>query len=320
MFRWRKLGLTFAPRQYQGREWMQTHAQAPASLDLGALIRMYFASRPVPDAEGQFVSRIGYVDLSAEDPTRVLSVCEEPVIPLGRLGTFDEFGTYPMSVTRSREGGDEILGYYAGWTRCESVPFNTAIGLAVSTDEGQTFNRVGDGPILGYCPDEPFVISGPKIRVFNGTYYLFYIAGKKWKIVSGKPEPVYRIRLATSTDGLSWQRLGKDLISPRIEGDEAQASPDVWLRDGKYHMLFSYRRSQDFRGRKGGYRLGYACSDDLIAWHRDDSLAGLDVSDFGWDSEMIAYPHVFEAAGSLYLAYLGNAVGRDGFGLAILED
>jgi hypothetical protein len=52
---------------------------------------------------------------------------------------------------------------------------------------------------------------------------------------------------------------------------------------------------------------------------RDDRKAGIDVSAEGWDSEMISYPHVFETDGHTYMAYLGNQVGRHGFGLAILE-
>ena len=36
-----------------------------------------------------------------------------------------------------------------------------------------------------------------KIRKFNNTYYLFYIAGSNWIENNGKPEPVYKIRMAT---------------------------------------------------------------------------------------------------------------------------
>ena len=66
------------------------------------------------------------------------------------------------------------------------------------------------------------------------------------------------------------------------------------------------------------YRIGYAFSDDMINWTRDDSKAGIDVSETGWDSEMIAYPHVFELDKNIYMLYLGNQVGRFGFGLAKL--
>ncbi len=34
---------------------------------------------------------------------------------------------------------------------------------------------------------------------------------------------------------------------------------------------------------------------------------------------MISYPHVFELDGETYMLYLGNQVGREGFGIARLE-
>jgi hypothetical protein len=263
-----------------------------------------------------YVSYSAFVDLDRRDLFKVRRVAERPILPLGGLGEFDEFGVYPVSAIR-HEG--EVRAYYAGWTRCESVPFNTAIGLALSRDGGETFEKQGRGPILSYSPDEPFVLSGPKIRRFGGVWRLFYIAGRKWKLVDGRAEPVYKIRMATSPDGLAWTRLGRDLLPSRVEEDEAQASPDVIFSGGKYHMFFCYRYSTGFRGRERGYRIGYASSVDLIEWTRDDAKAGLDVSADGWDSEMVSYPHVFELDGRVYMAYLGNQVGRHGFGLAQLQ-
>jgi len=199
------------------------------------------------------------------------------------------------------------------------VPFNVAIGVAVSRDEGETFTRVGNGPVLSYSLGEPFVLSGPKIRRFKDTWYLWYIAGRRWKMVDGRAEPVYKIRMATSEDGIHWNKANKDLIESRVEEDEAQASPDVFYANEKYHMFFCYRYSCNYRGKENGYRIGYATSTNLLDWVRDDAKAGIDVSDEGWDSEMISYPHVFELDGRIYLAYLGNHVGRYGFGLAVLD-
>jgi hypothetical protein len=317
LFVWEKLGLVFTPQAYPNRPWMASHAQAPATLMFEDRVRVYFSCRPVPDADGQYVSYSAFVDLDRDDPTQVLEVADTPVLSLGAKGAFDEFGTYPISVARD---GDEIVAYYAGWTRCESVPFNTAIGCARSSDGGRLFQRLGLGPVLSYSPSEPFVMSGPKIRRFGDLWYLFYIAGRVWLRTDSGAEPVYRIRMAWSRDGIGWQRADRDLIPPRIEENEAQASPDVFWKDGRYHMFFCFRRSLDFRGRAGGYRIGYASSPDLMQWTRDDDAAGLGVADEGWDSEMVAYPHVFESAGSTYLAYLGNGVGRDGFGLARLTE
>jgi len=93
----------------------------------------------------------------------------------------------------------------------------------------------------------------------------------------------------------------------------------VFCAHGKYHMFFCYRYSTHYRGKDKGYRIGYASSTNLIDWVRVDAKAGIDVSEEGWDAEMISYPHVFELDGSTYLVYLGNQVGKHGFGLAVLD-
>jgi len=316
MFHWKKRGLLFDPGTVKSRPWLNAFAQAPATLIFDDFVRVYFSCRPAPDARGQYVSYSAYVDLNRSNLFDILRVSENPILSLGGLGEFDEFGTYPASAIRD---GKDVYVYYGGWTRCESVPFNVAIGAGISHDDGATFTKLGTGPILSYSLDEPFVLSGPKIRRFNDIWYLWYIAGRKWIVADGKPEPVYKIRLASSPDGLHWTKLNRDLIESRIEENEAQASPDVIYSDGKYHMFFCYRYSAGFRSKAGGYRIGYASSDNLLDWTRDDAKAGLDVSEEGWDSEMVAYPHVFELDGTIYMLYLGNQVGRYGFGLAQLE-
>jgi hypothetical protein len=316
MFKWNKLGKVFTPQEIEGRAWLKEFAQAPSVLLFEDFVRVYFSCRPAPDANRQYVSYSAYVDLNRSNLFEIKNVAAQPILELGGLGTFDEFGTYPVSVIRKN---NEVLAYYAGWTRCESVPFNVAIGAAISKNNGETFTKLGEGPILSYDVNEPFVLSGPKIRRFNNQWYLFYIAGQKWITHNGKPEPVYKIRMAHSTDGINWVKANENIIESKVEENEAQASPDVFYYKNRYHMFFCYRYSFDFRSKKNGYRIGYAYSDDLINWTRDDSQVGIDVSAEGWDAEMISYPHVFELDGSVYMFYLGNQVGKYGFGLAKLE-
>ncbi|MEI6696953.1 MAG: glycosylase [Bacteroidota bacterium] len=317
MFKWKKLGRVFNPIDIKDRPWLNEFAQAPCVLIFDKFVRVYFSCRPKPDENKQYVSYSAYVDLKRDNLFEIINVSNTPILSLGERGTFDEFGTYPTSVIRN---GNEILAYYGGWTRCESVPFNVAIGIARSNDNGKTFEKLGIGPVLSYSINEPFVLSGPKIRKFNNYWYLFYIAGRKWILADGKPEPVYKIRMATSIDGINWIKHDKDLIESRIEQNEAQASPDVFFYEGKYHMFFCYRFSANYRGKENGYRIGYAYSDDLENWYRDDTKVGIDVSEEGWDSEMISYPHIFELDNKLYMFYLGNQVGKYGFGLAELEN
>ncbi|MCD0459918.1 glycoside hydrolase family protein [Roseiconus lacunae] len=317
-YRWTKLGVVFDPTRsaVPGAKWIKEFAQAPSVILKDDVVRIYFSCRPAPDERGQYTSHCTFLDVNPDDVTEVIRVHHRPILPLGEPGTFDQFGTYPISVAAFE---DRFRAYYAGWTRCESVPFNTAIGVAESNSDGEQFEKLGPGPVIPYTPDEPFVLSGPKIRRFEDRWFLYYIAGRKWIIDHGRPEPVYKIRVATSDDGLQWKKENRDLIPPRIEDDEAQASPDVIFSNGRYHMFFCYRRSRDYRGHAGGYRIGYASSHDALHWERDDTRAGIDVSETGWDSEMISYPHLADIDGTTYMFYLGNQVGKHGFGVARLE-
>lgn len=316
MFKWKKLGQIFDPTKLPTDFWMNEYAQAPSVVIYDDHIRVFFSSRALPTDNGMYVSRLGYLDLKHNDLLSPTSLSPAPILPLGKIGTFDEFGTYPASIIQD---GELLKAYYAGWTRCESVPFNAAIGLAVSKDQGKSFQRVGEGPILSYTPDEPFVLGSPKIRRFNNIWYLWYSAGKKWVNNTGKPEPVYKIRMAKSTDGIHWEKIGVDIIDSILEYDECQASPDVTYHNGLYHMFFSYRHNLNFRDKDRGYRIGYASSKDLIHWDRDDSKAGIKTSSTGWDSESVSYAHLFQLNSDIFMLYQGNEIGKFGFGLAKLE-
>jgi hypothetical protein len=143
---------------------MNDFIQSPSVISSGEHVRMYFCSRNKPDEQGRYCSYIGYADLDPNDLTKVLSVSEQPQVALGETGTFDEFGTYPVSAVRHE---DEIRLYYGGITRCATVPFNAAIGCAISSDGGYTFVKPGPGPIISYSPDEPFVV-GSTISGLSG--------------------------------------------------------------------------------------------------------------------------------------------------------
>lgn len=317
MFKWKKKGRIFDPTTITDRPWLKEFAQAPSVLIFDDFVRVYFSCRPPADENGQYVSYSAFVDLNRKNLFDILKISKTPIFTLGELGTFDQFGTYPVSVIRD---DSRVLAWYGGWTRCESVPFNVAIGMGISNDGGQTFTKTGKGPVLSYSMNEPFILSGPKIRRYNDRWYLWYISGKKWLQGETRPEPVYSIRMATSADGQNWIKEDRDLIENRIEENECQASPDVIYYKDTYHMFFCYRYSLNYKGKQGGYRIGYASSKDLLSWTRDDTKAGIDVSDEGWDSEMVCYPHVFELDGKVLMLYIGNQVGRYGFGLAELEE
>lgn len=315
--KWAKRGLLFDPAAHRLPDGCTSFAQSPQALVFDDFVRIYFSTRR-PEPNGQYLSYISYIEVDRELQT-VLRVADHSVMPLGELGAFDEHGIFPMHVLRH---AGEVRAYTCGWSRRVSVPVETAIGLAVSADAGRTFTRVGHGPVMGPAPDEPFLVGDPFVAVHGGRWHMWYIYGTSW-VPAGPhegPARIYKIAHALSTDGLAWTRDAITIIPDRIGHDECQALPTVFECDGRWHMYFCYRYATDFRANPArGYRLGYAYSDDLRRWTRDDAAAGIDVSASGWDSEMQCYPHVFWCGEHAYLLYNGNGFGRGGFGTARLE-
>src|SRR6267378_1231744 len=312
-FLWDKKGLIFVP---DGRyEWMQSYAQNPSVLILGDRLRIYFTCRPNRDSTGNFASLTTFVDVDKRNPGDILRVHDRPVIPLGGLGAFDQFGVMPGSVLRV---ADEVWLYYVGWSRCLGVPYNHAIGLAISRDGGTVFQRLGEGPIIGQSLKEPFIQNSPFVTRYEDTYHMWYSTGTRWIENDGRKESIYVIVHATSADGIEWRREATPCIPFRV-ADECQTNPSVIECEGRYHMWFCYRWGVDFRNAERGYRIGYAWSSDLQTWHRDDEIGALGPSGEGWDAQMVCYPRVVRTDGTTYMFYSGNYFGRDGFGYAELK-
>lgn len=315
--KWGKRGLVFEPGRYRLPGGCTEFAQSPQALAFEDFVRIYFSTR-ARDAGGQYVSHIAYVDVDKR-LQKVLRVASKDVISPGAPGCFDEHGIFPINVVRH---AGRIHAFTCGWSRRVSVPVETAIGLAISHDDGLTFDRVGPGPLLGASPNEPFLVGDPFVLVQDGRWHMWYIFGTSWEANPTEPGPVrvYKIAYASSADGVTWRRDGVPIIADVLGADECQALPTVFQCDGIWHMYFCFRYATDFRNNPlRGYRLGHAWTSDLHCWTRDDAAGGLDVSRMGWDADMICYPHVFWCDGEAYMLYNGNAFGRDGFGVAILE-
>lgn len=319
MMRWKKIGKIFDPTQHNLPNNCKEFAQSPQVLVFDNFVRVYFSTRE-RDNTGKYLSHIAFADFDREF-RKVLRVSEKPVLKLGNLGCYDEHGIFPLNILKT---GGKLFGYIGGWNRRVSVSVDGSIGIATSNDDGLTFQRAGDGPVVTSSMNEPFLVGDPFVQVYGGIFHMWYIFGTAWKRFSREspPDRIYKIGHAVSQDGIVWQKNeeGRQIIADSIGDDESQALPTVIKIGNRYHMLFCYRQSFDFRKNANrGYRIGHAFSDDLRNWSRDDANAGIDVNQEGWDSEMLCYPHLFEMDGEVYLMYNGNEFGRLGFGLAKLE-
>ncbi len=317
--KWKKLGRVFNPVEHHLPNDCVQFAQSPQALVFDDFVRVYFSTRSVDPKNGKFLSHIAFVELS-KDLRKISRVSDKTVIPLGGLGCFDEHGIFPINVLRH---GDLIYAYTCGWNRRVSVSVDTAIGLAISRDDGLTFQRTGDGPVLGPSLHEPCLVGDGFVAIVNGLFHMWYIFGTGWKRFSNDapPDRIYKIAHATSSNGVDWiKEEGRCIIPDRLGQQECQALPSVIEIDGRHHMFFCYRHATDFRSNPDrGYRVGHAWTDDLQNWTRDDGNPRLDVSPGDWDAEMLCYPHVFRCDERVYLLYNGSEFGRFGFGAAELE-
>ena len=149
------------------------------------------AIRP-PNKSGQSIPT--NLDVDARDPTRVLYLHDQPILPLGERGTFDAGGIMPCSIARA-ENGDLYL-YYVGWNPSVSVAYRNAVGLAISTDGGATFRRPFPGAVLDRDKYEPFFTASPCGMREGNTWHMWYASSTGFLEARGKVGPLYVLKYA----------------------------------------------------------------------------------------------------------------------------
>ncbi|EGQ7881099.1 hypothetical protein QTU67_002632 [Vibrio cholerae] len=305
--KWKKMGLVYRPRRKQ--PWNQKYAilPVPEFIENENRIRIYFGS-----TDNENFGRISYIEVDADEPTKILYEHQKPVLDLGREGTFDDCGVVPSCLVQKEECS---LLYTVGFQRCVKVPYMLFAGLAMfEKNEPATMKRYSEAPILERTPERPISQGAPWVLYENGKYRMWHWYGTKWIEVEGKPFIDYHIGYAESDDGYTWSMTDNVCLAPIKElGEFAVARPCVFKQGETYHMWYSVRLEKKM------YRIAYATSKDGLKWIRHTGDFGLEVSDDGWDSEMMCYPAVIEVKGRLLMFFNGNNNGETGFGVAEAE-
>ena len=293
-------------------DWNKSHAQVPVVDILDDRLRIYYATR---DIKGR--SNISYIEVEIENPQSIIYEHKNPLLKFGNLGAFDDSGIMPSSIINK---GNKKYLYYIGWTTRLTVPFQNAIGLAVSEDGGKTFNKISEGPIISINAVEPYFSGTSFVKFDNLKFKMWYLSCVKWEIIEDKPEPIYNIKYAESVDGINWLQTGR--VAIELNENEGGLVSAAVINDGEnYRMWFGKRHKSDYRKNiKNSYKIGFAKSSNGIDWIRNDEQAGIKNSDVGWDSEMISYPYVIQIQNKLLMFYNGNGFGKTGFGYAVLPD
>lgn len=304
--RWEKIGLIFNASGQNER--MVSGGRAPVPLYLQEdRYRIYFGAY---DLNGR--GRIFSLELDLNRPQEISNLVTQPIVEIGATGFFDDNGVIPSDVLRVE---DKVYLYTIGFSVKNRILFDAASGLAISGDGGLRFSKL-NGPVIDRGVEDPCFAASPTVMQDGDSWRMWYVSCDHWlPMDSGGYRHFYNIKHRSSSDGIYWDKHATVCIDYANEYEYAISRPSVIHQGGRYRMWYSFRAQPEIPT----YRIGYAESADGLIWTRMDQQAGIDVSATGWDSEMICYPRVFDHKGCLYMLYNGNAYGKSGFGLAILE-
>lgn len=286
-------------------DWSASHLSNPSiHRKSDGTLRVFLSTRGAANR-----SSTGSVDLALDgDRAEFLGGLNGPHFSPGARGSFDADGV-TLSQTLSHEG--RLYGFYLGWTVLKHVPFTNFIGLCISDDDGDSFERVQDTPVLGRGPHTPFTVGYPCILPDTAGWVMWFGNHRKWGPEGLEMEHV--LSSATSTDLIHWRvddAPAIDLDPTRPEEFAISRPCALPLRHGGFEMWFAVRAP--------GYHLGYARAVDGRSWVRDDAAVTFEGAPAPWEDRERTYPWVFDHGPDRYMLYNGNGYGREGFGIARL--
>lgn len=302
--KWLKKCLVYIPPL--DNSWRDNSALTPTAFLLNEnVIRNYVSFR---DTNG--IGRIGYVDVDANNPSNVLKISDKPVLDIGKDGMFDDNGVILGDFIRVE---DKIYMYYVGFQLVKKSKFLAYSGLAISSDNGETFQRYKNTPILDREDEGLYIRAIHSVIYEDNKFKIWYATGNGWENINGIDFPQYDINYIESKDGIHFNEAGvKCIENDRSNLEYRIGRPRVYKNNNKYIINFTYGTTD------GRYIAGQASSNDGIKWNRDDKELGIELSSDGWDSIHLSYPSIVTTKDKTYMFYNGNNMGKDGFGYAEL--
>lgn len=296
---WKKLGKVFTFNSIS--EDLLTHASNPVAIHIqDDVFRIFFSSRNKDNK-----SSVGFVDLDIFTKD-IKQISSNTTFKYGEDNSFYSHGVSLGNIYKV-DKKDYML--FMGWQVQAGEHWRGDIGRLEF--EGNKSLVLNPNKVFMGCDDiDKVSLSYPWVIYDECLYKMWYGSTESWSSDNG--EMIHVIKYATSKDGKNWKKNGL-AIPFEIGSAQAFSRPAVVKDHNGYHMWFSYRS-----GNGAKYRIGYAHSFDGLKWDRKEN-SGIDVSESGWDSEMICYPFIFNHQEKYYMLYNGNDYGKVGFGLAVLE-
>ena len=199
----KKKGLIYGPRGESS--WAKHSALQPTPYLLdNATIRIFTGFR---DSDG--VSRVGFVDVSADNPSNVISVSKTPSLDIGHDGAFDENGVAPCAILVFEH---RLYLYYAGYQLGQKVRFCAYSGLAVSDDHGVTFKRLSNVPVTDRTNDAMYFRVIHSIMNDDGIFKVWYGAGSTYDVGADKTLPRYNVQMMESKSLFEFPKHGHVVV------------------------------------------------------------------------------------------------------------
>ncbi len=301
----RKIGFVYACEDRF--PWWKSHVMAPAPILYGKnAIRIYAGCW-----SAERVSRIGFIDVEAQNPTKVLNVSSSPVLDIGRDGCFDENGVFPAHAYRIDE--KKVFLYYTGFQLGHKIRHYNFGGLAVSEDGGATFKRHSEAPNLDRADEGLFVRAGQSIEAGDKGFHAVYSSGSQWVSCNNELRPCYDVYYQPSPDGIQMGKTGQKIIACDTAIEHGLGRPQIIRLGNSLFVFYTRRIIKDMR-----YFMGCARLQEDGTWERRDDL--FKEIDFGkegeFDSQMVYFPAVVRLSDTrAYLFYSGNYYGEGGLGV-----
>jgi len=308
---WQKADLNYHPSK--SLAWSNSHATVPTPLHLkNDIFRVFFSTRDELNR-----NRVGWVEIELGTNIKILNESKKYVLDIGKPGYFDCDGVYGTSIIKTH---NELRLYYAGWNAGKDGLFYSSIGLAISKNNGRSFKRFSEAPILTRDDIDPWACMAPFVlRVSKSKWIMWYASGIEiYKDFKGVLRSKYDIKTATSFDGLKWKKTGKTAISLGTR-DTNIARACVLKEKDKFVAWYPYVSKK-----LNKYSIGYGESKEGFKFKRLDkskkAILKPSKNPSEFDSDSVCYPYVFHHKENLYMLYNGNDFGKTGFGIALWRE
>jgi predicted GH43/DUF377 family glycosyl hydrolase len=195
--------------------------------------------------------------------------------------------------------------YYSGRNSSESQYSPWYIGLAVSTD-GFHWTRRKDPVFSGILGQWDLKITTSDIEIIDDTYYMYY-TGKSYT-------NDHKIGIATSADGITWERYGGNPIFSNYQTWEGSGfyNPSVLKIGNTYYMVYMNSNSEI-----SGF--GFAKSTNAIDWVKEENNPFITSKDTYANWERILYPNLIETDNEYRLYYTGYKLSQNERSICVLR-